>query len=100
MTIKIKTGSNKTEKHHTETLRLDREQRAGKTQCSLKDLNLFYDNTKNPKMDNPETQITNKKTLKNSPKTQSAGSKNPGPHKHTESLTSSKSQTHYTFSLV
>lgn len=57
MTIKIKTGSNKTEKHHTEILRLDREQRAGKTQCSLKDLNLFYDNTKNPKMDNPETQL-------------------------------------------
>lgn len=57
MTIKIKTGSNKTEKHHTETLRLDREQRAGKTQCSLKDLNLFYDNTKKTKMDNPETQL-------------------------------------------
>lgn len=46
MTIKTKTGSNKTEKHHTETLRLYRDQSAGKTQCSLKNLNLSYDNTK------------------------------------------------------
>lgn len=33
-----KTGSNKTEKHDTETIRLDREQRAGKTQCRPKEL--------------------------------------------------------------